>query len=158
MVQTYEIKYGASPVGVAQMEMQGLYCRISCRCTLPDRELYRVHAAYPEKRVDLGICVPQGDSFGMDMMIPVKHLGTGEPVFELLPKDWKPEDAEELPQSNPTVQEQDPVTEESESAGHDTETFLPVWEDEPFEQLDILENAVLEVRDDQIGVIISEEE
>ena len=160
MVQTYEIKYDASPVGVAQTEIRGLYCRFSCRCTLPDRELYRIHAVYPEKRVDLGVCVPQGESFGMDMMIPVKHLGTGEPAFELLPRDWKPEDARKIQQSNLTltVQEWDSVTEEPEPAGNDAETFIPVREDEPFEQLDILENAVLAVRDDQVGIVIPEEE
>jgi len=159
MVQTYEIKYDASPVGVAQMEMQGLYCRISCRCTLPDRELYRIHAVYPEKRVDLGICVPHGDSFGMDMMIPAKHLGAGEPAFELLPKDWKPENTEKMQQTNLAVQEDDLLTtEEPEPIENSEDTFIPVREDEPFDHLDNLENAVLAVRDDQIGIVIPEEE
>ena len=37
------------------------------------------------------------------------------------------------------------------------DTFIPVSEEEPFEHLDKLENAVMEIRGDTPGVIIADE-
>ena len=36
------------------------------------------------------------------------------------------------------------------------QVFVPVSEEEPFEQLDMLENAVMEVRDGRPGIVIKE--
>ena len=38
----------------------------------------RLGVAQGEKRVSLGLCVPNPDGFGMDTKIPVKRLGEGE--------------------------------------------------------------------------------
>lgn len=38
---------------------------------------------------NLGILVPVGDGFGLDTQIPVKRLGTGEPEFQVVPKQPK---------------------------------------------------------------------
>lgn len=164
MSETYDITYEGVPVGSAQMKRQGLYYSFSCRCRLPDAGLYRVHVIAGDRREDLGICVPMGDSFGMDKMIPAKYLGVEAVAFELHPKDWVAEYPEEIekPESTelPEYEEQvcEPLMNEPESDGYNEETFIPVQEEQPFDYLDQLEDAVLAVREDQIGIVLSETE
>ena len=175
MSETYDVMFESAAVGSAQVKKEGLYYCFSCRCCLPDTGLYRIHVIFSDKREDLGICVPMGNAFGMDKKLSAKHMGAGEPVFELLPKDWKP-------YSIPAVTEPDAVLNEEASAEvemmHSTtteepdlpeqinppmisepadETFIPVSADEPFDDLDRFENAVLAEHDNQIGIIIREE-
>ena len=173
MAETYDITYDGAPVGTARMEKQGLYYLFSCRCRLPDDGLYRIHVRCGETREDLGICVPFADAFGMDKKIAAKRLGVGTPVFELLPKDWKPQDivmapepvteeipqedeerAEEIPQEEENPAEVIPPEEETEPCEPDEDIFIPVSEEEPFEYLDKLEDAVLEEQDGQLGITI----
>ena len=162
MSETYDITYDGAHVGNAKMKKQGLYYSISCRCRLPDAGLYRIHAIAGGRREDLGICVPMGDAFGMDKMIPVKYLGEEGVFFELHPKDWLPEypKVTELTESGeqpePVEQVCEPPMEEADNC--DGETFIPVQEEEPFDYLDRLEDAVLAVRDDQIGIVLSKTE
>ena len=155
MAETYDIVYEGKPVGTAQVEKQGLYCTFSCRCRLPEEGFYRIHAVYADKREDLGICVPLGADFGMDKKISIKRLGEGKPSFELLPKDWQPEPVVQEPESQieemPTVEE--PIVETEEPIGA---MFVPVTEEEPFPYLEQLEHAVLEVREEEAGILISE--
>jgi len=168
----YDITFNTSPVGTAQMEKQGLYYLFSCRCSLPDEGLYRIHVVYGDKREDLGICVPMDGVFGMDKKISAKKLGEGTPSFELLPRDWQPPQVDEEPPVKEGVKEETPAEEtsvegknsppEAEETAAIAETaepiFLPVSEEEPFDHLDKLENAVMAVRDDQIGIVIPETE
>ena len=164
MSETYDITYDGAHVGNAKMKKQGLYYTISCRCCLPDAGLYRIHAIAGGRREDLGICVPMGDAFGMDKMIPVKYLGEEGVFFELHPKDWLPEypKVTELTESGeqpePVEQVCEPPMDETEADNCDEETFIPVQEEEPFDYLDRLEDAVLAIRDDQIGIVLSETE
>lgn len=174
MSETYDIKFDDSPVGKAQMEKQGLYMLFSCRCRLPDTGIYRIHAVYGDKREDLGICVPMGELFGMDKKIPAKQLEAGIPTFELIPKDWEPQavaqektipeepvpEEQYLPEKE-TQPEAETVIPEPEKATLqtvDTERFIPVSEEEPFDHLDKLENAHMEFRDDTPGIMIPMEE
>ena len=158
MSETYDITYDGAHVGNAKMKKQGLYYSISCRCRLPDAGLYRIHAIAGGRREDLGICVPMGESFGMDKRIPVKYLGDEAVTFELHPKDWVPEYTADTEQPEPAEQENEAFVEESEPDNYDEETFIPVQEEETFDYLDRLEDAVLAIRDDQIGIVLSETE
>jgi len=168
VAETYDITYNGAPVGTARMEKLGLYYLFSCRCRLPDQGLYRIHVISPQTREDLGICVPMGDVFGMDKKIAAKHLGEGIPAFELVEKDWKPRDV--IPEL-PTPQEEDaveaplPAQEETILMEPDEtpvqpepveDRFVPVSEEEPFEYLDKLEDAVMEIRGDQQGIVLQE--
>lgn len=136
MAETYDIIFDGKPVGTAQTEREGLYCQFSCRCHLPQEGLYRIHVICAENREDLGICIPIDGAFGMDKKIPVKRLGDGALQLELVPKDWQPQ-AERSPEPA-------------------REIFIPVSEEKPFEQLDKLEHAVMEVRDDEVGILLQE--
>ena len=174
MSDTYDIMFDESPVGKAQMEKQGLYILFSCRCRLPEDGLYRIHVICGENRLDLGICVPMESAFGMDKKVPVKHYGEGTPVFELLPKDWTPQPVvqEKAIPEEPVPEEQYQPEEETQPEAEtvvpepeegilktvDTERFIPVSEEEPFDHLDKLENAHMEFRDDTPGTMIPMEE
>ena len=172
MAEKHDITFDSSPVGSAQMEKQGLYCLFSCRCNQPDTGLYRIHVIYGDKREDLGICVPMGDMFGMDKKLPVKKLGTGTPSFELLPRDWSPRPAAEEPEPVPEEPAQEEQCLPEKELQQETETvlpepeveslpqaaqqacFIPVSGVEPFDCLDRLENARMEIRDDTPGIVI----
>jgi len=185
MAEAYDITYDGTPVGKAQMEKQGLYYSFSCRCCLPEEGLYRIHVRMADKREDLGICVPMGDTFGMDKKLSAKKLGEGTPAFELVPKDWKPQPViaepepvpEEIVSEDKTIpaeevmQEEEMMPpeapEETEPASFkpkeeilpptvEEEMFIPVSEEEPFDYLDKLEDAHMEIRNDIPGIIIQE--
>lgn len=178
MAEIYDITYDGAIVGTAKMEKQGLYHVFSCRCRLPDDGLYRIHVFCGEKYEDLGICIPMGDTFGMDKKLAAKKLGEGPVSFALHPKDWKveksvikpesiPAEEEVLPEeAYPLQEEMQPETEnvlpepEEESLQQtvDTACFIPVSEEEPFDHLDKLENAHMEIQDDVAGIILSETE
>ncbi len=176
MVETYDITYDGAGVGSAQMEKQGLYYNFSCRCRLPDQAIYRIHVICGGNREDLGICVPMGDMFGMDKKLAAKKLGEGTPTFELRPKDWEPRPVateqkvmpEEITPEEDTLSEKAllPETEstlpEPEEQNltrmEEQERFVPVSEEEPFDYLDKLENARMDIRDDVPGIILPVEE
>ena len=169
MSETYEVTYDGAPVGKAQMEKQGLYYAFSCRCQLPDAGLYRIHVICGDHREDLGICVPMDGVFGMDKKLPVRQVGVQSPAFELVPKDWKPP---VVPVDEPVIQaeEEEPEVLPVEEAPLEPEmeemiqtdfcgkTFIPVTEEEPFDHLDKLDEAVMDLQEGQAGIVIPEME
>ena len=196
MADTYEIKYLDETVGHVRTQKQGLYLCFHCRCSLPDQGMYRIHAV-GSGREDLGICVPMDGSFGIDKKIPLKRLGEAELSFQLVPKDWKPQEPvlepemgqqkreeektaglaieeEPIAERESTVVdepmavqestvEEEPVAEQEnaveEEQAHDQNgeaCFIPVSEDGPFAYLDKLEDACMDIRDDQPGIVIQE--
>ena len=158
MAETYDITHEGAPVGTARMEKQGLYYVFSCRCRLPKEGLYRIHAINGAAREDLGICIPMDGVFGMDKKVPQKRIGEGTLTFELVPKDWQPQEIVPEPEPIPQVEEtvQPVQAEEIGPPAAVEESFIPVSEDEPFDYLDKLEDARVEVRDDQVGIVIQE--
>ena len=144
MDEVYEITYAGATIGTARVERQGLYYRFSCRCHLPEEGLYRIHAGTEEAYVDLGICVPVDGMFGMDKKVPVKMFGEGKWTFFLRPNDWIPEEPEILQESE-EENEEEPLPEDH---------FIPVSECEPFADLDKLENAVMETRSGETGIVL----
>ena len=158
MAETYDITYDGAPVGTARTEKQGLYYVFSCRCRLPEDGLYRIHAICGEAREDLGICIPMDGAIGMDKKVPQKRIGEGMLTFELGPKDWKPREIVPEPEPIPQVEEtvQPVQAEEIAPPAAVEESFIPVLEDEPFDYLDKLEEAHMEVRDDTPGIVYLE--
>lgn len=169
MAETYDIMCDASPVGKAQVKRQGLYYCFSCRCRLPDSGIYRIHVCCGENCEDLGICIPLDGMFGMDKRVAAKYLGEGTMSFHLHPRDWKPQpviaEQEPVPEEKPEDEEKltaaeisIPAQEEEGIPAEQDERFIPVSEDEPFDYLDELENAVMEVRGEQIGIVLHKQE
>ena len=124
----YEILLGGEPVGQAAVEKQGLYYRIFCRCRLTGEVMYRVWVTCGEQTQNLGLLAPDGDGFSLTARLPVSRLGKGQAVFTARPRH-------------------------GELAGK----FVPLSPETPFAYLHRLENAFLERRNGQLGVIIREE-
>ena len=156
MAQTYEIKYGDMSMGTARAERQGLYLSFSCRCRLPEDGMYRIHVISGANRVDLGICIPLDGAFGMDKKLPAKRLGEGELLFELVAKDWTPL-VETAPEPECTVAEQPAPEPAADTTDEPAPQFIPVSEEEPFEYLDKLERAHMEIADSQPCIVIDPE-
>ena len=82
-----------------------------------------------ENTVDLGLCVPMDGGFGVDTQIPVKRMGDGELSFHLMPKHQR-------------------------ISGR----FVPVFPDEPFAWIQMLQKAHLARQDGQIGIVLAEDQ
>ena len=125
MIETFEIMQGSSRIGCVTMERQGLYYRISCRCSLTGEVMHHLVAVCGDRREDLGTLIPWDGAFGLEKRIPVKHLGEGTPEFLLLPKHSSPDGK-----------------------------FIPVYPEEPFLYMSRLKDAYLERRNGQVGLVI----
>ncbi len=123
---TYDVFLGRESIGTVQVERQGLYYRFFCRCKLSGSVLCRVTVSCEGHHENLGILIPMGDSFGLTSKIAVKKLGKGIPNFQAIPKHRKEEGT----------------------------VFVPVYPEEPFAYITRLQNAFMEVREGQIGVVI----
>lgn len=121
----FDIRMGNEVVGTVHVERQGLYYCFSCRCRLSGAVIYRLSVSCNGHHENLGVLVPMGDVFGLDTKLAVKRLGEGVLQFLVLPK-------------HPQSQRQ----------------FVPIHPEEPFRYITRLQNAFLEVRDGQIGVVV----
>ena len=113
--------------GTVKVEKQGLYYSFSCRCSIPGKAVHRLVALCGDRRVDLGICVPVGDGFGIEKKVPCKQFADGKPEFLLVSKTERRE-----------------------------RKFVPVYPEEPFAYMTKLKNAFMEIRDGQVGLSIPE--
>ena len=80
----YQIFCEDMVVGTAEREREGLYYRFFCSCTPPDRNIYRIRINNGVKIYDLGICVPNGDTFSLTTRVPVKNFQGEEMHFTLV--------------------------------------------------------------------------
>ena len=122
---TYEVFQDAKAVGRIEVVREGLYYRITCQCCPMGREMLRLWMICGEVEMDLGLCVPKGDGFGTQRRISVKQCGSGEPKFILRSR-------------------------EKQRQG----TFVPLRPEEPFRYIHRLENAFMERRGGEAGIVI----
>ena len=125
---TYDIYLGREVVGKAAVEQQGLYYRFCCQCNISGSVICRITVSCNGHHENLGVLIPMGSGFGLTTKMAMKKLGKGPFQFRALPKHQK-----------------------SESK------FIPVYPDEPFAYLTRLQNAFLEIRNGQPGVVIGEQ-
>ena len=121
----FDIILGNEAIGKANMQKEGLYYRITCRCRLSGEVTYKVIVSCGEQKADLGILVPENGAFMLTTRIPMKKLGEGAMLFRAEPR-------------HPELKGK----------------FVPISADEPFSYLSRLENAYMQIRDGQIGVIL----
>ena len=122
----YEVYFGGNPVGKVQVIRQGLYYRFICRCKLEYDGVYRLAVLCGSSQMNLGVVIPEGDGFGLDKLIPCKHLEAGKPEFFLAPRH------------------------ESVSG-----KFVPISPEEPFYYIAKLKDAFLSQQNGQFGAILS---
>lgn len=123
MEGVYDIFRGTEKIGKADVRRQGLYYRFRCCCNLTGEVIYRLTASDGTKTVNLGIPVPDGDSFCLETRIPISRFANGTLSIQAQPR---------TPQQK--------------------RIFAPVYPDEPFGYISRLETARMERRDNKIGI------
>lgn len=122
MCREYAVNLGADKVGTAHVEKQGLYYWINCQCQLSGTVPCRIIVS-GESEIDLGICVPRDNGFGLETRIPIKNVGKGDLQFYVRPKHRQKD-----------------------------ELFVPITPDEPFSYIKKLKNAYLSSKEGQVGL------
>lgn len=125
----YDIFRAGEKIGKAQVRREGLYYRFRCSCALTGEVIYRLTATCGGKTENLGIPIPDGDSFRLEKKLPVSRFSQGELVIQAVP-------------GNP------------DRAGF----FAPVHPDEPFRYLQMLQTARMEQRGSEIGLVFDAED
>ena len=123
----YEVTCGKTVVGKVQLVQQGLYYRVTCRCHLPDEQVYRLYAVQDGCRENIGVVIPEGDGSTLNKKIPAKKLTPQNLCFIL-------------------------SAGETSVSGK----FVPVSPEEPFLYIDRLKTAFLQSDHGQIGINIQE--
>lgn len=127
MQSEYLIYLGSNTIGKAQVQRQGLYYRILCKCSLQGNVMHNIWITCGDNEINLGLCAPEGDCFTLRKCIPIKQVGEGQLAFCVRPRH-------------------------ESVAGR----FVPLRADEPFAYLEKLRGAVLEKRGDIQGIVIPE--
>ena len=113
-------------VGTVEMQKKGLYYQLCCRCKLPAGKIYRLKAVCEHNTVDLGICVPFEDDFGVDKSVPVKCFDTKIVSFYLFA-----------------------------NSGETNDIFIPLETEKPFSNLQNIMDAKFERRDGVPGLLLT---
>lgn len=122
----YGVFFGEQSVGRAQVTRQGLYYQVVCRCNLSGEVMYRLEVSCGQKRVNLGILVPEETGFGLNTRFPVSRVGEGELAFRILPR-------------HDALQGR---------------KFVPITPEEPFSYLERLKDSFLEIQNGKKGICI----
>lgn len=156
MEDIYAVMYRGEQVGKLQMQKQGLYCRLQCRCQLPGDDIYRLRMLSGEDSIHIGVLVPDGDGFLLDKKIPEKRIPSGELRFSVRgnrdTEVREPEKTEEKPEE---TQEETP--EQIQESEPEEKEFVPICEEEPFPALEQVRSSVLAWQDDQPGIFIQKD-
>ena len=124
----YDIFRGGEKIGKVEVKRQGLYYHFHCCCNLTGTVVYRLTVQCGGKTENLGIPVPEADSYRLKTKIPVSHFKEGTPVFLAVPRH-------------------------PQNMGN----WIPLSPEAPFPYLNRLENAVLERRGSQVGILLKDE-
>ena len=120
----YPVTQNECVVGAVETEAEGMYIRIRAQCTPPDRRVYRLVLLCGSQRIDLGVCVPEGNRFVVNTRIQKRMLDESALQFIL------------------------------ETNQENEQQFIPVDWDKPFVYLDSLHLASFTIKDEVPGIII----
>ena len=124
----YDIYQGSNKIGKVEVRQEGLYYRFLCCCDLTGEVMYRICVTCGGKSENLGIPVPEGDCFRLSAKLPVSRFAKDTPEFRAIPRH--PENPSGL--------------------------WTPISPEVPFDYIQRLQNAVLERRGGQLGILISD--
>ena len=68
----YPITREGNTVGEAQLERQGMFWRIICRCRIRTEKPMRIYLQSEMRRLDLGLCILEGDTCSLVSRISCK--------------------------------------------------------------------------------------
>ena len=124
----FPILFENQTVGEVQVILKGLYYQFLCKCSLPDKDIYRIVLFDGTKEQNLGICVPDGQVFGLTKKLPKKNVNGEQWQFRLHSKEL------------------------------DDSHKVSVTEDTPFPMLDQIENASLQYENGEPFIAFRTEE
>ena len=81
MKSVYPVMMGHDAIGTANVQISGLYAKISCCCRFEEEGFYRVRLYGGKEQIDLGICIPVDGSYITEKSIPVKSLPKNDISF-----------------------------------------------------------------------------
>ena len=125
----YSVSMGTREVGKVQVLKEGLYCRVICHAELYGSVMYRLAVLTGNRRENIGILAPVDGGYGLDRKIPRSRLPSDDLEFLLLPAHDKADGR-----------------------------FQPISPQEPFQYLDQLKNAYLQIEKGRMGIVIPDEE
>lgn len=125
MASTFSVRFEDRLAGHVCIDEDGLYRKITCRCTVPFGQVYRLWLFSDTERQNLGVLFPDGDGFSLERRIPTGKVSLEGAQFYLLTPDC-PE---------PT-------------------RFVPVVEGEPFPYMTSLMHSRFALRDGVPGLLI----
>jgi len=79
----YQIVWKGNQVGNAEIRKEGMFYRFSCRCRLTGKGVYRVAVTDGQNKYDLGICIPNGNSYSCVARLPCNRLNGTDFLFLL---------------------------------------------------------------------------
>ena len=123
----YDIYMGKEQIGQAWVHKEGLYYSFRCRCEVKSDIICKVVVSCDGHHESLGILVPEGKWYTLTKRIPIKRLGNGKPEFQVIPRCQKRQG-----------------------------TFICVYPDEPFRYIRQLQNAYLQRRGGENGIVIQD--
>ena len=86
MEGNYGIFLGQERIGQAVVTRQGLYYAFFCRLKLTGSVICQLQARVGDRRVSLGVPVPEGGCFVLRRRISAKELGQGDMKLLAVPK------------------------------------------------------------------------
>lgn len=87
MKNKFEIYMGAHCIGWANIEREGLYYRVCCRCSIKEKSFFRVVATCANGKHPLGILVPTASGFTLTARIPIRKVDLNTVCFSVEPQD-----------------------------------------------------------------------
>ena len=121
----YGVTCSGIPCGKVSVRQQGLYYHVHCRCKVVREDIYRLILTSGDHQENLGILIPEGDSFVLSRKIPAKQFPEGEWLFRI-------------------------VSKEISASG----CFVPISPDEPFAYISRLKDSFLVYHNGQPGIEI----
>ena len=73
MLEHYDVMYGDNTVGRVELEREGLYVHLRCRCRVQDNEIHRLYAD-GEK---MGVLIPENGVLMLQTRVAAKRLKEG---------------------------------------------------------------------------------
>lgn len=87
MIEQFPAFLGEEIVGTVDLRTNGLYYDIQAKCRLSGQVVCRLVASAGAQTVNLGILVPENDSFCISARIARRKLDEGELTFRVCPKN-----------------------------------------------------------------------
>lgn len=149
MEGSFDVFLKEQAVGSARVYTAGLYTCFSCRCRIPNGEKLHLKVSCGESVVDLGLCIPMDDCFGVETKIASKKLAEGTWLLYLGDRKQAGDEQIELG----IIADENPREEKNRS-----ETEIPFEVEKPFNHLSELENARIIEEADKTKIIIQDPE